>query len=100
MDSAERGLDAALVKPSENNNVLAALPDDIDDRAYDPVKSITKKKEIWRLGVIVDDMWSVYKGDAEDHIELLVRDIKVVPFTFDAFMLLHNYSYNLNLHSQ
>jgi hypothetical protein len=46
MDSAETGLDAALVKPSENNNVLAALPDDIDDRAYDPVKSITKKKEI------------------------------------------------------
>ncbi|PNX58324.1 hypothetical protein L195_g057163, partial [Trifolium pratense] len=24
---------------------------------YDSVKDVTKKKEIWRLGVILDDMW-------------------------------------------
>jgi hypothetical protein len=46
-------------------------------RPYDPVKNISMKKETWRLGVIIDDMWIVYKGDTEDHIELLVRDIKV-----------------------
>ncbi|KAK2411014.1 replication protein A 70 kDa DNA-binding subunit B [Trifolium repens] len=34
------------------------------------------KKETWRLDVIIDDMWSVYKGDTEDQLALLVRDIK------------------------
>jgi hypothetical protein len=49
-----------------------------DELLYDPVKSVTKKKEIWRLGIILDDMWTIYKGDTEDHIELLVRDAKVL----------------------
>ncbi|KAK2352860.1 hypothetical protein QL285_090565 [Trifolium repens] len=45
-------------------------------RPYDPVKNISMKKETWRLGVIIDDMWSIYKGDTEDQLALLVRDIK------------------------
>jgi hypothetical protein len=49
-----------------------------DDLLYDAIKGITKKKEIWRLGVILDDMWTIFKGDTEDHIELLVRDAKVM----------------------
>jgi hypothetical protein len=49
-------------------------------RPYDSVKNVSMKKETWRLGVIIDDMWSVYKGDTEDHLELLVRDIKVCSF--------------------
>jgi hypothetical protein len=44
---------------------------------FDPVKNITKKKEVWRLGVFLEDLISVYKGDVEDHMELLLRDIKV-----------------------
>ncbi|KAK2366319.1 hypothetical protein QL285_079715 [Trifolium repens] len=52
------------------------MVDPEDDLLYDPIKGITKKKEIWRLGVILDDMWTIFKGDTEDHIELLVRDAK------------------------
>jgi hypothetical protein len=44
---------------------------------YDSIENINKKKEIWRLAVIVDDMWSVYKGDKELSLELIIRDIKV-----------------------
>jgi hypothetical protein len=44
---------------------------------FDPVKNVTKKKEIWRLGVFLEDLFTVYKGDVEDHMELLLRDIKV-----------------------
>jgi hypothetical protein len=62
-------------------------------RPYDPVKNISMKKETWRLGVIIDDMWIVYKGDTEDHLELLVRDIKV-------FCLLLLISYSLKVKSQ
>jgi uncharacterized protein YunC (DUF1805 family) len=68
------------------------MVDPEDDLLYDPIKSVTKKKEIWRLGVILDDMWTIFKGDTEDHIELLVRDAKVMesypafhPYLFDAF---------------
>ncbi|GAU22595.1 hypothetical protein TSUD_134950 [Trifolium subterraneum] len=46
------------------------------DRDFDPVKNVTKKKEIWRLGVIIDDMWIVQKQGTEDHIDLLLRDVK------------------------
>jgi hypothetical protein len=44
---------------------------------YDSIENINKKKEIWRLAVIVDDMWSVYKGDKETSLELIIRDLKV-----------------------
>jgi hypothetical protein len=47
---------------------------------FDPVKDVTKKKEVWRLGVFLEDLWTVYKGDVEDHMELLIRDIKVLHF--------------------
>ncbi|XP_045805054.1 uncharacterized protein LOC123898203 isoform X2 [Trifolium pratense] len=43
---------------------------------YDSVKDVTKKKEIWRLGVILDDMWIVSKGESEVTMEMLLRDIK------------------------
>ncbi|WJX39117.1 hypothetical protein P8452_26699 [Trifolium repens] len=48
------------------------------DRPYDPVKSLTNKKENWRLGVFVEDKWSVYKGDTEVTMELLLQDIKML----------------------
>jgi hypothetical protein len=54
------------------------MVDPEDDLLYDPIKGVTKKKEIWRLGVILDDMWTILKGDTEDHIEFLVRDAKVI----------------------
>ncbi|KAK2361746.1 hypothetical protein QL285_086866 [Trifolium repens] len=40
------------------------------------LRTSPKKRETWRLWVILDDMCTVYKGDTEDHVELLVRDIK------------------------
>ncbi|WJX75061.1 hypothetical protein P8452_58633 [Trifolium repens] len=46
------------------------------EKAYDAVKDVTKKKELWRLGVVVDDLWITYKGGSEEHIELLLRDVK------------------------
>ncbi|WJX42670.1 hypothetical protein P8452_29876 [Trifolium repens] len=52
---------------------------------FDPVKNITKKKEVWRLGVFLEDLISVYKGDVEDHMELLLRDIK--GDTIQAFIM-------------
>ncbi|WJX79954.1 hypothetical protein P8452_63017 [Trifolium repens] len=52
-----------------DNEVEMQLP-------FDPVKDVTKKKEVWRLGVFLEDLWTVYKGDVEDHMELLIRDIK------------------------
>jgi hypothetical protein len=57
---------------------------------FHPVKDINKKKEIWRLAVILDDIWSVYKGDTEDHVEVLLRDVnvrrnnKTFPFMYDC----------------
>ncbi|WJX70134.1 hypothetical protein P8452_54278 [Trifolium repens] len=52
---------------------------------FDPVKNVTKKKEIWRLGVFLEDLFTVYKGDVEDHMELLLRDIK--GDTIQAFIM-------------
>jgi hypothetical protein len=47
------------------------------DRKYDPVNMITNKKQTWKVVVLLDDIWTVYKGESEDHIEMLLRDIKV-----------------------
>ncbi|WJX12188.1 hypothetical protein P8452_02712 [Trifolium repens] len=47
------------------------------DGPYDPFKRITKKKENWRFGVFVEDKWSVYKGDTEVTMELLLHDMVV-----------------------
>ncbi|KAK2392301.1 hypothetical protein QL285_065676 [Trifolium repens] len=43
--------------------------------SYHPVKDITKKKQTWRLAVMVDDLWTVYKGEDEDHLEMLLKDV-------------------------
>ncbi|GAU17227.1 hypothetical protein TSUD_324300 [Trifolium subterraneum] len=32
--------------------------------------------EIWRLGVIIDDIWTVSVGDKADRMDMLLRDIK------------------------
>jgi hypothetical protein len=40
---------------------------------FDPVKNVTKKKEVWRLDVFVEDLLTVYKGDVEDHMESFHR---------------------------
>jgi hypothetical protein len=60
-----------------NKNLIKEVTDVKDDRPFDPVKNVTKKKEIWRLGVFLEDLLIVYKAEAEDHMELLLRDIKV-----------------------
>jgi hypothetical protein len=57
-----------------------ALP--LAEISYDPVKNVTKKRETWRLGVMLDDMWAVFKGDTEDHIEMLIRDKEVFLCSF------------------
>jgi hypothetical protein len=41
------------------------------EKPYDAVKTITKKKEIWRLGVLLEDMWTVYKGGTQDHVDFV-----------------------------
>ncbi|GAU45447.1 hypothetical protein TSUD_107390 [Trifolium subterraneum] len=48
----------------------------VADIPYDPVKKINKKKEIWRLGVIIDDIWTMSVGDKADRMDMLLRDIK------------------------
>jgi hypothetical protein len=40
---------------------------------FDPVKNVTKKKEVWRLDVFVEYLLTVYKGDVEDHMESFHR---------------------------
>jgi hypothetical protein len=45
--------------------------------SYHPVKDVTKKKQTWRLAVMVDDLWTVYKGEDEDHVEVLLKDVNV-----------------------
>jgi hypothetical protein len=47
------------------------------ERKCDMVNIITNKKQTWKVVVILDDLWTVYKGESEDHIEMLLRDIKV-----------------------
>ncbi|KAK2363415.1 hypothetical protein QL285_088405 [Trifolium repens] len=54
-----------------NLHTVAVPPVEI---TYDTIKNVTKKRETWRLGVILDDMWTVFKGETADHIELLLRD--------------------------
>ncbi|GAU44162.1 hypothetical protein TSUD_377620 [Trifolium subterraneum] len=48
----------------------------VEDYPYDPIDKINKKKEIWRLGVIIDDKWIVFKGEAEESLQIVIRDIK------------------------
>ncbi|GAU45084.1 hypothetical protein TSUD_85700 [Trifolium subterraneum] len=59
-------------KQTEQNKIIVQP----DNKEYDPVKIVNKKKEIWRLGVILDDMWTVSKGETDVSLELLIRDIK------------------------
>jgi hypothetical protein len=67
-----------MIEAVSNNNVMEKGKTVWKaDKPYDPVKNINKKKEFLRLGVIIDDMWTVYKGENEEHMEVLVRDIKV-----------------------
>jgi hypothetical protein len=47
------------------------------ERSYHAIKDINKKKEVWKLAVIVDELWSAFKGDKEDTLEMLLRDINV-----------------------
>ncbi|GAU12584.1 hypothetical protein TSUD_131940 [Trifolium subterraneum] len=46
------------------------------NRTYDSVKDITKKKEVWKLGVMLDDLWIVNSGESKLSMEMLIRDIK------------------------
>jgi hypothetical protein len=47
------------------------------ERSYHAIKDINKKMEIWKLTVIVDQLWSTFKGDKDDTLEMLLRDINV-----------------------
>jgi hypothetical protein len=47
------------------------------ERSYHAIKDINNKREIWKLAVIVDELWSTFKGDKEDTLEMLLRDINV-----------------------
>ncbi|GAU46241.1 hypothetical protein TSUD_280680 [Trifolium subterraneum] len=48
----------------------------VEDYPYDAIDKINKKNEIWRLGVIIDDKWIVLKGEAEESLQIVIRDIK------------------------
>ncbi|KAK2433427.1 replication protein A 70 kDa DNA-binding subunit B [Trifolium repens] len=56
-----------------DDNMLENIP---VERKCDMVNIITNKKQTWKVVVILDDLWTVYKGESEDHIEMLLRDIK------------------------
>jgi hypothetical protein len=47
------------------------------ERSYHAIKDINKKREIWKLAVTVDELWSTFKGDKEDSLEMLLRDTNV-----------------------
>jgi hypothetical protein len=45
-------------------------------KGYDNIKDITDKKEIWKLAVKVDDIWTVVKSNQE-LAEMIICDVKV-----------------------
>jgi hypothetical protein len=57
---------------------------------YHAVKDVTNKKQTWRLAVMVDDLWSVFKGEDEDHVEMLLRDVNVSIFSNFYIVALHH----------
>jgi hypothetical protein len=50
------------------------------EKPHDAVKTITKKKEIWRLGVLLEDTWTVYKGGTQVHVDF-VYNLFLASFT-------------------
>ncbi|WJX81040.1 hypothetical protein P8452_63970 [Trifolium repens] len=63
-----------VVSTPDHTDASPAVVDKPVQRTYDPVANVSKRRETWRLGVIIDDIWTVYKGETEDHVELLIRD--------------------------
>jgi hypothetical protein len=58
---------------------------------YHAVKDVTNKKQTWRLAVMVDDLWTIFKGEDEDHAEMLLRDVNVSIFhTFIVLLYISN----------
>jgi hypothetical protein len=53
-------------------------------RACDHIKDLNDKKEVWKLAVRIDDIWSNTKSSKE-YAEMVIRDMKV--FTFMVFTL-------------
>jgi hypothetical protein len=45
--------------------------------AYDSIKDITEKKEIWKLAVKVESLWTLKRGKDEQVVEFIIRDVKV-----------------------
>jgi hypothetical protein len=48
-------------------------------KGCDNIKDITDKKDIWRLAVKVDDIWTGIKANQEV-AEMILRDVKVYLF--------------------
>jgi archaellum component FlaC len=46
-------------------------------RAVDHIKDINDTKEIWKLAIKVDDIWTNVKSSKE-YVEMIVRDIQVL----------------------
>jgi hypothetical protein len=46
-------------------------------RAVDHIKDINDTKEIWKLAIKVDDIWTNVKSSKE-YAEMIVRDIQVL----------------------
>ncbi|MCI40820.1 hypothetical protein A2U01_0062053, partial [Trifolium medium] len=45
-------------------------------RAVDNIKDINDKKEVWKVAVKVDDIWTITKSSKE-YAEMIIRDIQV-----------------------
>jgi hypothetical protein len=45
-------------------------------RAVDDIKSINDSKELWKLAVRLEDIWTATKG-GQEHLEFLILDKQV-----------------------
>ncbi|GAU43188.1 hypothetical protein TSUD_300750 [Trifolium subterraneum] len=74
----------AMELEKTKNNVVAS--EHVDEKGTQPVISQNlevasldleqPKKEIWKLRVMLDDLWIVNSGESELSMEMLIRDIK------------------------
>ncbi|MCI21340.1 DUF223 domain protein, partial [Trifolium medium] len=43
-------------------------------RSIDSIKDITDLKELWKLAVRIEDLWSVFSKSKEEHLEFILLD--------------------------
>ncbi|KAK2363142.1 hypothetical protein QL285_088152 [Trifolium repens] len=64
METGMQKVEKTLAKDSDIN-----VTKEVEmEKPHDAVKTITKKKEIWRLGVLLEDTWTVYKGGTQPNV--------------------------------